>query len=162
MDGLGQLAHVKGGTALAYRKGGHALVFKGSPRPITIRVPWGPQNYICATYSVYHDLTMSVSSGWLDGSGTILEQVTEGSEFIFKIKATEAPARFFVRLAGFSPCGAAGDGTEIPDMWASATATQRGAGVVESGQLSGMCMASREVVFDIDEAGTVSGIGAVA
>lgn len=162
MEGLGQLAFRKGGSALAYRKCGHALVYKGEPRPITIRIPWGPQSYTCATYSAYHELGMSVSSGWLVGSGTILEQVTEGAEFIFKIKAIEAPAQFFVRLAGASPCVAAADGTEIPDMWASAVATQQGAGIVEIGQMSGMCMTSREVVFDINEAGTVSGIWAVA
>ena len=56
MEGLGQLAFRKGGSALAYRKGGNALVYKGEPRPITIRVSWGPQSYTCSTYSTYHEL----------------------------------------------------------------------------------------------------------
>ena len=54
MEGLGQLAFRKGGSALAFRKGGNALVYKGEPRPITIRVSWGPQSYTCSTYSSYH------------------------------------------------------------------------------------------------------------
>ena len=108
MDGLGQLAHVKGG-ALAYRKGGHALVFKGSPRPITIRVPWGPQAYVCHTYSVYHELEMTVTGGWLSGGGEIIEETHGGTESVFKVKPVALPAQFAVAASGRSPCAAATD-----------------------------------------------------
>ena len=100
MDGLGQLAHVKGGAALAYRKGGHALVFRGEPRPITVRVPWGPQNYVCSTYSMYHELEMTISGGWLSGAGEIIEEIHGGTESVFKVKPTELPAQFFVMCSG--------------------------------------------------------------
>jgi hypothetical protein len=159
MDGLGQLAHVKGGAALAYRKGGHALVFKGSPRPITIRVPWGPQNYVCSTYSMYHELTMTVSGGWLSGAGEIIEEIRGGTETVFKIKATDLPAQFFVMCSGLSPCAAATeDPPEVPDMYFEATATQRGAEPAESGRVSGVCMTSKSVVFGIDETGALAGV----
>ena len=158
-EGLGQLAHVKDGHALAYRKGGHALVFKGRPRPITIRVPWGPQSYVCTTYSMYHELEMTISGEWLSGDGKIVEQITGGTETVFKIKATDLPAQFAVVASGRSPCSAATeDPPEIPDMYFEATATQRGAEVAESGQVGGVCMTSKSVVFAIDETGTLTGV----
>ena len=163
MDGLGQLAHVKGGGALAYRKGGHALVFKGSPRSITIRVPWGPQSYVCRTYSVYHELEMTVTGGWLLGGGEIIEETHGGTESVFKVKPTELPAQFFVLCSGRSPCAAATeDPPEVPDMYFEATATQRGAEVAESGQVGGACMTDRRVVFAIDETGMLAGVEVVA
>lgn len=159
MDGLGQLAHVKGGAALAYRKGGHALVFKGQPRPITIRVPWGPQSYVCATYSMYHELEMSVTGEWLLGSGKILEQITGGTETVFRISPAALPAQFAVAASGRSPCAAATeDPPEIPDMWFEATATQRDADPAESGRVGGVCMTPKSVVFSIDETGTLTGV----
>lgn len=159
MDGLGQLAHVKGGAALAYRKGGHALVFKGSPRPITIRVPWGPQSYVCATYSMYHELEMTISGEWLLGSGEIVEQITGGTETVFRIKPTELPAQFAVVASGRSPCSAVSeDPPEIPDMYFEATATQRDAEPAESGQVGGVCMTTKSVIFSVDETGTLAGV----
>ena len=159
IEGLGQLAHVKGGAALAYRKGGHALVFKGCPRPITIRVPWGPQSYVCHTYSMYHELTMTISGEWLLGSGEIVEQITGGTETVFKIKPTKLPAQFAVVASGRSPCSAATeDPPEIPDMYFEATATQRDAEPAESGQVGGVCMMTKSVVFSIDETGTLAGV----
>ena len=159
IEGLGQLAHVKGGGALAYRKGGHALVFKGSPRPITIRVPWGPQSYVCTTYSMYHELEMTISGEWLLGSGEILEQITGGTETVFKVKPTKLPAQFAVVASGRSPCSAATeDPPEIPDMYFEATATQRDAEPAESGQVGGVCMTTKSVVFSIDETGTLAGV----
>ena len=159
MDGLGQLAHVKGGAALAYRKGGHALVYKGEPRPITIRVPWGPQSYVCTTYSMYHELEMTISGEWLLGSGEIVEQITGGTETVFKVKPTKLPAQFAVVASGRSPCSAATeDPAEIPDMYFEATATQRDAEPAESGQVGGVCMTTKSVVFSIDETGTLAGV----
>ena len=159
MDGLGQLAFRKNGSALAYRKGGHALVYKGVPRPITIRVPWGPQSYVCATYSMYHELVMSISGAWLLGSGEILEQVVGGAESIFKIRPTKFPAEFAVVASGSSPCAAvSADPAEIPDMYFEATATQRGAEPAESGRVSGVCMTTKSVVFSVDETGTLAGV----
>lgn len=159
MEGLGQLAHVNGGAALAYRKGGHALVFKGRPRPITIRVPWGPQSYVCTTYSMYHELEMTISGEWLLGSGEIVEQITGGTETVFKIKPTKLPAQFAVVASGRSPCSAATeDPPEIPDMYIEATATQRDAEPAESGRVGGVCMTTKSVVFSIDETGTLAGV----
>ena len=159
MEGLGQLAHVKGGSALAYRKGGHALVFKGRSRPITIRVPWGPQSYTCSTYSTYHELSFSTNVGWLLGSGTILESVQEGTEHVFKVRVTKAPAEFFVRMQGSSPCSAVReDPAEIPDMWAEAVVSQSGADTVTSGSIGGICMSDMRVIVEIDAGKTVSGL----
>lgn len=163
MDGLGQLAHVKGGAALAYRKGGHALVFRGEPRPITVRVPWGPQNYVCSTYSMYHELEMTISGGWLSGAGEIIEEIHGGTESVFKVKPTELPAQFFVMCSGRSPCSAATeDPPEVPEMYFEATATQRGVEVAESGRVGGVCMADRRVVFGIDDTGSLTGVEVVA
>lgn len=159
IEGLGQLAHVKDGHALAYRKGGHALVFKGSPRPITIRVPWGPQNYVCATYSMYHELRMSINGKNIEGVCEILELTTGGTESVFKIRPRLLPAQFAVVVYGTSPCGAASsDPFEIPDMYFEATATQRGAEPAESGRVGGVCMTTKSVVFSIDETGTLTGV----
>lgn len=159
MDGLGQLAHVKGGAALAYRKGGHALVYKVEPRPITIRVLWGPQSYTCSTYSTYHELSFSTSVGWLLGSGEVLESVQEGTEHVFKVRVREAPAEFFVRMQGVSPCSAVNeDPAEIPDMWAEAVVSQSGADTVTSGSIGGICMSDKRVIVNIGEDKTVSGL----
>ena len=159
MEGLGQLAFRKGGSALAYRKGGNALVYKGEPRPITIRVSWGPQSYTCATYSTYHELSFSTSVGWLLGSGTILESVQEGTEHVFKVRVTKAPAEFFVRMQGASPCSAVNeDPAEIPDMWAEAVVSQQGADTTSSGSIGGICMSDKRVIVNIGEDKTVSGL----
>lgn len=159
MEGLGQLAFRKGGAALAYRKGGHALVYKVEPRPITIRVSWGPQSYTCATYSTYHELSFSTSVGWLLGSGTILESVQEGTEHVFKVRVTKAPAEFFVRMQGASPCSAVNeDPAEIPDMWAEAVVSQQGADTMSSGSIGGICMSDKRVIVNIGEDKTVSGL----
>lgn len=158
MEGLGQLAYRKGGSALAYRKGGHALVYKGVPRPITIRVPWGPQSYTCSTYSVYHELEFSSSLGWLMGSGTLLESSTEGTEHVYKVRVAEAPAQIFVRFTGTSPCSAAGDKTEIPDMWAEAVVSQAGADTQSSGQIGGYCMSDKRVIINVGEDRTVESL----
>lgn len=159
MEGLGQLAFRKGGSALAYRKGGNALVYKGEPRPITIRVSWGPQSYTCATYSTYHELSFSTSVGWLLGSGTILESVQEGTEHVFKVRVTKAPAEFFVRMQGSSPCSAVNeDPAEIPDMWAEAVVSQQGADTTSSGSIGGICMSDKRVIVNIGEDKTVSGL----
>lgn len=158
-DGLGQLAYRKGGSALAYRKGGGALIFKGEPRLVTVRVQWWPQNYVCRTYSVYHELTMGVETGWSLGDGEIAESVTEGAEFVFKIRARTVPARFFVRLSGSTPCSAASeDPPEIPEMRFSASASQRGARPAETGESGNVCMSAGEVRVDIGKDGTLSGI----
>ena len=159
MEGLGQLAFRKGGAALAYRKGGHALVYKVEPRPITIRVSWGPQSYTCATYSTYHELSFSTSVGWLLGSGTVLESVQEGTEHVFKVRVTKAPAEFFVRMQGSSPCSAVNeDPAEIPDMWAEAVVSQQGADTTSSGSIGGICMSDKRVIVNIGEDKTVSGL----
>ena len=159
MEGLGQLAFRKGGAALAYRKSGHALVYKVEPRPITIRVSWGPQSYTCATYSTYHELSFSTSVGWLLGSGTILESVQEGTEHVFKVRVTKAPAEFFVRMQGASPCSAVNeDPAEIPDMWAEAVVSQQGADTTSSGSIGGICMSDKRVIVNIGEDKTVSGL----
>lgn len=159
MEGLGQLAFRKGGSALAFRKGGNALVYKGEPRPITIRVSWGPQSYTCATYSTYHELSFSTSVGWLLGSGTILESVQEGTEHVFKVRVTKAPAEFFVRMQGSSPCSAVNeDPAEIPDMWAEAVVSQQGADTTSSGSIGGICMSDKRVIVNIGEDKTVSGL----
>ena len=158
-EGLGQLAFRKNGSALAYRKGGNALVYKGESRPITIRVPWGPQSYVCATYSMYHEFSMSINGKNIEGVCEILEQITGGAESVFKIRPRLLPARFAVVVYGTSPCGAASsDPFEIPDMYFEATATQRGAEPAESGRVSGVCMITKSVVFSVDETGTLAGV----
>lgn len=152
MEGLGQLAHVKGGGALAYRKGGHALVFKGSPRPITIRIPWSPQAYVCRTYSMYHDLAFSSA---LSG-GEVLESVTSGAEHMYKVRVAQAPATIRLTIGGHSGCSAVDeDPPEIPEMSAEVIAGQRGSDVMSTGPIGGLCMAVRHVSIAVDEAGTI-------
>ena len=158
-EGLGQLAFRKNGSALAYRKGAHALVYKGQPRPVAIRVPWGPQSYTCSTYSTYHELSFQTSVGWLLGSGTVLESVQEGTEHVFKIRVTTAPAQFFVKVQGSSPCSAVSeDPPEIPDMWAEVVVSQLGADTASSGSIGGICMSDKRVIVNIGADKTVSGL----
>ena len=153
-DGLGQLAHVKDGHALAYRKGGHALVFKGSPRPITIQISSGPENYVCSTYACPHSLSFSVNCGWLLGQGSELESSGEGANRVLKVKVTEAPAQYSIEISGVSPCAAVTeDPPEIPYMWAEVSAGQRGARSLTSGTIGDICMVKKIVVISVDENG---------
>lgn len=155
MEGLGQLAHVKGGDALAYRKGGHALVYKGEPRPITIRIPWSPQAYVCRTYSMYHDLVFTSA---LSG-GEVLESVTSGAEHMYKVRVAQAPATIRLTIGGHSGCSAVGeDPPEIPEMSAEVMAGQRGSDVMSTGSIGGICMAVRHVSIAVDDAGTIESL----
>lgn len=155
-DGLGQLAYRRGGSALAYRRGGDALVYRGCPRTITIRIPWGPQAYVCMRYSMYHELAFTSSIS----GGEVLESVTSGAEHMYKVRVAQAPATIRVTLSGGSSCTAVGeDPPEIPEMSAEVMAGQRGSDVMSTGSIGGICMAVRHVSIAVDDAGTIESLG---
>ena len=103
----GDLCYKSGGNALCYKGGGTALVYKGQASPTaTIRVPWGPQSYVCNTYDTYHEISFSCSGAFASGSGSIVSQSSDGTETVFKVKVSEGPAVFALSVSTSTPCGA--------------------------------------------------------
>lgn len=104
---LGDLCYKKGGTALAYKKGGSALVYKSEPSgDVTVRVPWSPQSYVCHTYDQYHEIAFVCSGRFTSGSGSIVSQVSGGTEVVFTLRITQGPAVFAVSTGISTPCSA--------------------------------------------------------
>jgi hypothetical protein len=125
MSNLGRLCHVKGGGALAYRKGGDALIFKGNPPgEVVIRIPWGPQSYVCDAVGVYHELQFSATVQIVAGAGSIVERSEGGTETVVKVRIYSAPATIEVLTSIVSPCS---DGSQDPGVSCDVLATQRGA-----------------------------------
>lgn len=152
---LGQLVHRRGSDSLAYRRGGHALAYRGEPRTITLRIPWGPQSYVCSTYSAYHNLAFSSSVS----GGETVESETSGVEHIYEVRATEAPCTLEISLAASTPCSAASEEPpEIPEMTAEVFALQRGNESLRSGRVAHLCMSSARVLVRVDEEGSLSGL----
>ena len=121
---LGDLCYKKGGTALAYKKGGSALVFKSEPSgDVTVRVPWSPQSYVCHTYDQYHEIAFVCSGRFTSGSGSIVSQVSGGTEVVFTLRITKGPAVFAVSTGISTPCSAT---EEDPGATCDILANQRG------------------------------------
>ena len=121
---LGDLCYKKGGTALAYKKGGSALVYKSEPSgDVTVRVPWSPQSYVCHTYDQYHEIAFVCSGRFTSGSGSIVSQVSGGTEVVFTLRITKGPAVFAVSTGISTPCSAT---EEDPGATCDILANQRG------------------------------------
>ena len=121
---LGDLCYEKGGTALAYKKGGSALVYKSEPSgDVTVRVPWSPQSYVCHTYDQYHEIAFVCSGRFTSGSGSIVSQVSGGTEVVFTLRITKGPAVFAVSTGISTPCSAT---EEDPGATCDILANQRG------------------------------------
>ena len=121
---LGDLCYKKGGTALAYKKGGSALVYKSeSSGDVTVRVPWSPQSYVCHTYDQYHEIAFVCSGRFTSGSGSIVSQVSGGTEVVFTLRITKGPAVFAVSTGISTPCSAT---EEDPGATCDILANQRG------------------------------------
>lgn len=121
---LGDLCYKKGGTALAYKKGGSALVYKSEPSgDVTVRVPWSPQSYVCHTYDQYHEIAFVCSGRFTSGSGSIVSQVSGGTEVVFTLRITQGPAVFAVSTGISTPCSAT---EEDPGATCDILANQRG------------------------------------
>lgn len=121
---LGDLCYKKGGSALAYKKGGSALVYKSEPSgDVTVRVPWSPQSYVCHTYDQYHEIAFVCSGRFTSGSGSIVSQVSGGTEVVFTLRITQGPAVFAVSTGISTPCSAT---EEDPGATCDILANQRG------------------------------------
>lgn len=121
----GALCYKSGGNALCFKGGGSALVYKGqSAPPATIRVPWGPQSYVCSTYDTYHEISFNCSGSFVSGAGSVLSQSSDGTETVFKVKVTQGPAVFAVSVGTSTPCSAA---EEDPGAKCRVLAAQRNA-----------------------------------
>lgn len=121
---LGDLCYKKGGSALAYKKGGSALVYKSEPSgDVTVRVPWSPQSYTCHTYDQYHEIAFVCSGRFTSGSGSIVSQVSGGTEVVFTLRITQGPAVFAVSTGISTPCSAT---DEDPGATCDILANQRG------------------------------------
>lgn len=121
---LGDLCYKKGDSALAYKKGGSALVYKSEPSgDVTVRVPWSPQSYTCHTYDQYHEIAFACSGRFTSGSGSIVSQVSGGTEVVFTLCITQGPAVFAVSTGISTPCSAT---EEDPSATCDILANQRG------------------------------------
>ena len=121
---LGDLCYEKGGTALVYNKGDSALVYKSEPSgDVTVRVPWSPQSYVCREFGQYHEIAFACSGLFTSGSGSIVSQVSGGTEVVFTLRITKGPAVFTVSTGISTPCSAA---EEDPGATCDILANQRG------------------------------------
>ena len=124
MSNIGKLCYKHGGDALAYKHGGDALVYKSEPSgDVTVRVPWSPQSYTCHTFNVYHEIAFVCSGRFTSGSGSIVSQVSGGTEVVFTLRITQGPAVFAVSTGISTPCSAT---EEDPGATCDILANQRG------------------------------------
>lgn len=124
MSDLGKLCYRHGVDALAYKHGGDALIYKSEPSgDVTVRVPWSPQSYVCREFGRYHEITFACSGLFTSGSGSVVSQVSGGTEVVFTLRITQGPAVFAVSTGISTPCSAT---YEDPGATCDILANQRG------------------------------------
>lgn len=124
MSDVGKLCYKQGDGRLAHKMGSGSLIYKSEPSDdVTVRVPWSPQSYTCHTYDQYHEIAFACSGCFMSGSGSIVSQVSGGTEVVFTLRITQGPAVFAVSTGISTPCSAT---EEDPGVTCDILANQRG------------------------------------
>lgn len=136
MSNVGRLCHKRGGSALCHKKGGSALIYKvdrEEPGAVTIRIPWSPQAYTCATYGAYHDLAFGVVAQTTQGAFGVMSQEVGGTETVIRIESVkDAPAELRISLTCGMDCAA----DEDPGVTCRVLAKQDGGALVSKSGIS--------------------------
>ena len=78
---------------------------------------------MCRAFGKYHEIAFACSGLFTSGSGSIVSQVSGGTEVVFTLRITQGPAVFAVSTGISTPCSAT---YEDPGATCDILANQRG------------------------------------